>query len=53
MTSEFVRYAPEIETIDPHLDDLLAPIIEFWEKKGRESPKTEGTGRVSVSFRGQ
>jgi hypothetical protein len=46
MPPEFVRYAPEIETIDPHLDQLLLQIIEFWEKKGRESPKTEGTGRA-------
>jgi hypothetical protein len=44
--TEFVRYAPEIETIDPHLDELLPQIIEFWEKKGRESPKTEGTGHA-------
>ncbi len=46
MSSEFVRYTPEIETIDPHLDELLAQIIDFWEKKGRESPSTEGTGRA-------
>src|SRR4026209_2090553 len=46
MSSEFLRYAPEIETIDPHLDELLPQVIEFWEKKGRESPKTEGTGRA-------
>ena len=26
MSSEFVRYAPEIETIDPHFDELLAHI---------------------------
>ncbi|HET9257377.1 MAG TPA: catalase family protein, partial [Pseudonocardiaceae bacterium] len=44
MSSEFVRYTPEIETIDPHIDELLAQIIDFWEKKGRESPRTEGTG---------
>ena len=37
---------PEIETIDPHIDELLAQIIEFWEKKVRESPTTEGTGRA-------
>jgi hypothetical protein len=43
MSSEFVRYTPEIEKIDPHLDELMAQIIDFWEKKGRESPKTEGT----------
>jgi hypothetical protein len=46
MSSEFVRYSPEIETIDPHIDELLPQIIEFWEKKGRESPETEGTGRA-------
>ena len=46
MGSEFVRYAPEIETIDPRIDELLAQIIAFWEKKGQESPRTEGTGRA-------
>ena len=46
MTTEFVRYTPEIETVDPHLDELLPQIIDFWEKKGRESPKTEGTGHA-------
>jgi hypothetical protein len=46
MSSDFVRYTPEIETIDPHIDELMAQIIEFWEKKGRESPRTEGTGRA-------
>jgi hypothetical protein len=46
MSSEFVRYTPEIETIDPQIDVLLAQIIDFWEKKGRESPRTEGTGRA-------
>lgn len=46
MSTDFVRYSPEIETIDPHIDEVVAQIIEFWEKKGRESPKTEGTGRA-------
>jgi hypothetical protein len=46
MTTEFVRYAPDIETIDPHLEALMAEIISFWEQKGRESPETEGTGRA-------
>jgi len=46
MSSDFVRYAPEIETIDPHLDELLAQIIDFVEKKNRESPSTEGAGRA-------
>ena len=46
MSPEFVRYTPEIETIDPHIDELLAQIVAFWEKKGHESPTTEGTGRA-------
>lgn len=46
MSSEFVRYVSEIETIDPHIDELLAQIVDFVEKKGRESPRTEGTGRA-------
>ena len=32
MSSEFVRYASEIETIDPHIDELLAQIVDFAEK---------------------
>jgi hypothetical protein len=46
MSPDFVRYSPDIETIDPHLDEVLAQVIEWWEKKGRESPKSEGTGRA-------
>ena len=46
MSSDFVRYSPEIETIDPRLDEVLAQIIEWWEKQVRESPKTEGSGRA-------
>lgn len=46
MPRDFVRYTPDIETLDPRLDELLPQIIEFWEKKVRESPKTEGTGRA-------
>jgi hypothetical protein len=46
MSPEFVRYIPEIETIDPHIDELLAQIVAFWEKKGHESPTAEGTGRA-------
>jgi hypothetical protein len=44
--TEFVQYTPEVETIAPDLDEMLPKIIEFWEKKGRESPKTEGTGHA-------
>ena len=46
MPLNFVRYAPEIETIDPDLDRLLEQIIAFWEKKVRESPVVEGSGRA-------
>lgn len=33
MSSEFVRYTAEIETIDPHIDEPLAQIIDFAEKR--------------------
>ena len=32
MSSEFVRYTPDIETIDPYIDEPLAQIIDFAEK---------------------
>ena len=44
--SHFVRYSPEIETFDPKLSEYMTRIIDFWETKVRESPKTEGTGRA-------
>ena len=44
MSPEFVRYSPEIETLDPDLDKLLDQIIEFWENKVRNSPVEEGSG---------
>src|SRR5262249_61919896 len=46
MPLDFVRYTPEMETIDPNLDRLLEQIIAFWEKKVRESPVVEGGGRA-------
>ena len=46
MSPDFVRYTPEIETVDPDLDRLLEPIIDFWEKKVRESPVVERSGRA-------
>ena len=46
MPLDFVRYTPEVETLDPDLDRLLEPIVEFWEKKVRESPVVEGSGRA-------
>jgi hypothetical protein len=44
--SDFVRYSPQIETFDPKLAEYMTRIIDFWETKVRESPKTEGTGRA-------
>src|SRR5215475_14737188 len=46
MTPDFVRYTPAIETFDPNLDRLMEQIIPFWEKKVRESPVAEGSGRA-------
>src|SRR5262249_52332918 len=46
MSLNFVRYTPEIETLDPNLDPLMERIIGFWEKKVRESPVAEGSGRA-------
>jgi hypothetical protein len=46
MPLNFVRYAPEMETLDPDLDQLMERIIGFWEKKVRESPVAEGSGRA-------
>ena len=46
MPPDFVRYAPEIETIDPDLDRLLEPVIAFWKKLVSESPAVEGSGRA-------
>jgi len=46
MSSNFVRYSPEVETFAPNLSEYMTRIIEFWQKKARESPVTEGSGRA-------
>ena len=46
MSSDFVRYSPDIETFDPKLSEYMTRIIEFWETKVRESPTREGSGRA-------
>jgi len=46
MATDFVRYTPEIEKLDPDLNQLLDQIIGFWEHKVRESPVAEGSGRA-------
>src|SRR5262249_9970042 len=46
MLPDFVRYTPEMETLDPDLDRLLERIVDYWEKTVRESPAVEGSGRA-------
>src|SRR5262245_30506860 len=46
MSLEFVRYRPEIETIDPDLDQLMERIVAYWEGVVRQSPVAEGSGRA-------
>jgi hypothetical protein len=46
MSPDFVHYSPDIETIDPNIDELLEQIIPFWQKKVRESAKTEGAAHA-------
>jgi hypothetical protein len=46
MSTDFVRYSPEIETIDPDIEEYMARIIDFWEKAVRESPTREGSGHA-------
>jgi hypothetical protein len=46
MSFDFVRYSPEIEAIDPNIEDYMPRIIDFWEKAVRESPTREGTGHA-------
>jgi hypothetical protein len=46
MSPEFVRYSPDIETIDPDLEDLLPQIMAFWEKVVRASQGVEGGDRA-------
>src|ERR1041384_8172165 len=46
MATDFVRYSPEIETFDPDLDETMEQVIDWWEQKVRQSPKTEGNGRA-------
>jgi hypothetical protein len=46
MATQFVRYTPAIEKLDPDLNRLLDQIVSFWENKVRESPVAEGSGRA-------
>jgi hypothetical protein len=36
MSSDFVRYSPDIETFDPKLSEYVTRIIAFWETKVRD-----------------
>ncbi|MFD4507048.1 catalase family protein [Streptomyces sp. NPDC058457] len=46
MSSDFVRYSPEIETFDPMLNEHMTQILDYWAKKVGESPVKEGSGRA-------
>ena len=46
MALNFIRYSPEVETIDPNIEQYMTRIIDFWEKTVRESPTREGTGHA-------
>jgi hypothetical protein len=46
MSSNFVRYSPAIESIDPDIEQYMTRIIDFWERTVRESPTREGTGHA-------
>ena len=46
MAPAFVRYSPEIESIDPNIEKVMVEIVDFWEKAVRESPEREGSGRA-------
>jgi hypothetical protein len=46
MSPDFVRYSPEVESIDPNIDEYMDKIIDFWEKTVRESPTREGSGHA-------
>ncbi len=30
MSSDFIRYSPDIETFDPNLEEPMGKIIDFW-----------------------
>lgn len=46
MPRDFVRYTPEMETLDPDLDRVLEQIVGYWERTVRDSPVVEGSGRA-------
>jgi hypothetical protein len=51
MSSEFVRYSPEIETIDPQIDELVPQIYSASAKVRRtlnHQPETEPTSAAAV-----
>jgi hypothetical protein len=46
MSANFVRYSPDLESIDPDIEDYMTRIIDFWEKAVQDSPRREGTGQA-------
>jgi hypothetical protein len=50
MSPDFVAYSPEIETVDPNIEELMAQIIDFWEKTVRDSPTREGPDALCAAL---
>jgi hypothetical protein len=46
MSTNFVRYSPEIETFDPKLSEYMTRIIDFWETKVANRRQEEASGRA-------
>jgi len=46
MTSQFVKYTPDIETIDPQFDEKMRAIIETTERYVADSVAGEGIGQA-------
>jgi mutator family transposase len=42
MSSDFVRYSPEIETFDPKRSEYMTRLLDYWKTKVRESPDAIG-----------
>lgn len=46
MAQSFVRYSPEVESIDPDFDNNMQRILTNMERHMQASPAVEGTGRM-------
>jgi len=46
MTTQFVKYTPDVEATDPRFDEKMRTLIDGTERYVAESVTTEGTGRA-------